>query len=184
MTNIRHVSHDSAACYIMIWRHLLTLFSTLKKEVVGSSEILVTRYHSEQYHFREHSNLQEISRFQGTRISWLIHKISSSTSSFTKKEALIDLFHIACHFNSIHTFKTLLSKFHFNTVLQLSPASLHSEISKPTFCMISSFCLYVNMSYISYHPWFNSFRASVWQRPISVEITFQFTTTGYTNTFS
>ena len=49
MINIRHVSHDSAACYLMVWRHLLTLFSTLKKEAVGSSETLVMRYHSEQY---------------------------------------------------------------------------------------------------------------------------------------
>ena len=70
MINIVAVSHDSAACYLMIWRHLLPLSSTLKKQAAGSSETVVIRYHSEQCHFPEHSNFQELSCFHGTRSSW------------------------------------------------------------------------------------------------------------------
>jgi hypothetical protein len=100
MINIRHVSHDSVACYLMIWRQSLNLFSTMKKEGAVSSETLVTRYHSEQCHFPEHSILQESHSIHGTRISWLIHKASSSISS-TKSDALIHVHHKACPFNSI-----------------------------------------------------------------------------------
>jgi hypothetical protein len=115
------------------------------------------RYHSEQCHFPEQSNIEESHCIQGTRNSQLIHKSSSSSSSSSpsssiKSGALIGLFHKACHSNSTATFKPLLSKFHFNTVLQLSPASLHSEISEPTFCTNFSYCLHVCISYISYHP--------------------------------
>jgi hypothetical protein len=45
MINNVAVSHNSAACYLTIWRHLLPLSSTLKKRAAGSSEILVMRYH-------------------------------------------------------------------------------------------------------------------------------------------
>jgi len=127
--------------YLLPWRN--------KKQVT-----LVTRYHSKQCHFPEHSHLQESLCIHGTRISWLIHKASSSSSSLpsssAKSEALIYLFHKACHFSSIDTFKPILSKFHFNTVLQLTPASLHSENSEPIFCMNFSFSLHLHMSYISY----------------------------------
>jgi hypothetical protein len=37
-----------------------------------------------------------------------------------------------------------------------------------------SFCLHANMSYISYHPWFNYLRISVRHRQTSVEITIPF----------
>jgi len=184
MTNIVAVSHDSAAGYLMIWRHLLTLFSTLKKGAENSSETLVMRYHSKHCHFPEHSNLPELSCFHGTRISWMILKASSSStpSSSAKNKSLIALFHKACHFNSIDTYKPLLSKFHFITVLQLTPASLHSENSEPTFCKNFSLCLHVHMSYVSYHPSFNDFRPSVGHGPMSVEITFHFNTVVDTNT--
>ena len=142
----------------MIWRHSLILFSTLKKEAAISPETVVTSYHSEQCQFPVHSNLPELGCFHITRISWLILRASSSSSSsppppsppppslFIKSEALIVLFHKACHFNSIATFKPHLSKFHFNTVLQLTPADLHSENSEPTLSyefLILSTCAHV-----------------------------------------
>ena len=183
MTNIVAVSHDSAACYLMIWRHLLTLFSNLKKGAAVSSETLVMRYHSKQCHFPEHKNLPELICFHGTWISWLILKASSSSPlTSTKSESLIALFHKACQFNSIDTYKPLLSKSHFITLLQLSPTSLHSDNSEPNSCKNFSFCLHVYMSCSSYHPSFNDFRPSVWNGPTSVEITFHFSTVADTNT--
>ena len=184
MTNIVAVSHDSATGYLMIWRHFLNLFSTLKKGAVVSSESLVMRYHSKQCHYPEHSNLPEFSCFHGTRISWMILKaLSSSTPLLSaKSKSLIALFHNACHFNSIAKFKSLLSKFHFNTVLQITSASLHSENSKPTICINFSFHLHEHISYISYHPSFNDFRPSVRHGLMSVEITFHFNTVADTNT--
>jgi hypothetical protein len=87
---------------------------------------------------------------------------------FTKHVTLIQYPHTNLFF--LNSISILPSKLHLHLFIL--------KVLNPTFCMNSSFCLHVHMSYVSNHPWFNYFRASIRHRPKSVDITFQFNTSG------
>ena len=172
MTNIVAVSHDSAACYLMIWRHLLTLISTLKKEAAFSSETLVMRYQSKHCHFPIHSNLPEHSYFHGTWISWIILiTSSSSTLSSTKNVTLIQLTHTNPSF--LNSISLLSSSLHLHLFIM--------KILNPTFVRISHFV------YMCTCPTFLiifdlTISGLLSDTDKTVEITFHFNTVADTNT--
>ena len=78
---------------------------------------------------------------------------------FTKHVTLIKLTHYNPSF--LNSVSILSSNLHLHLFIL--------KFLNPPFCKNFSFCLHVHMSYISYHLWFNYFRASVRQRPTSVE---------------